>query len=202
MGLSWPGCYAPHRYKPEQFSFPPSATSSISDLFHDLWSLLSVLAFMHVSLAASWVWQSVLLLSFFLPTICFVARPPPFWRRTTRRVVRLLWRTKKPFRRRRLPYHLVIRCCRRAGNQPPKLCPLCGKATVPSLGPPKALGDSVGCCTACAPSSLMCASSPPSASCPSERLRPRKHSRWRRRWRRVLFVLFCITRSTPSPSAL
>ena len=128
MGLSWPGCYAPHYKEPgmseayDVFSDTHRTFSSmILDLFKGLWSLFGIFAAMHICLLAPWVWQSILLLLIFLPTIGIIGSPTPFWKRVRKQVTRRLWRTKKPFWRRRLEYHLVMRCCRRIGNRPTTL---------------------------------------------------------------------------------
>ena len=95
------------------FDTRPDVLAAAQALLNAVGSVLPFLFNLLMSIVSEAVWQSVVLV---FKTIFIVVL---MLRNTARLLFRWIWKKRKRFHRRKLPYHLVMRCRRRLGNRPP-----------------------------------------------------------------------------------
>ena len=105
---------------------PPSLKPRLPQIYRDLCQfalcLFGMFTFVNIVLLAQPLCQGILIILLFITSIIILGIPSPFWTKTPRvRKTRPRWKRERKFRRRKLAYHLVVRCRRRVGNRPRRL---------------------------------------------------------------------------------
>ena len=110
------------------FHVPPFLKPRLPKLYRDLCQfascLFGILTFVNIVLLAQPMCQGIFIILIFILSIIIIGSPSPltFWKKTPWVLkTRARWKRERKFRRRKLAYHLVVRCRRRVGNFPRRL---------------------------------------------------------------------------------